>query len=151
MNLTPPTDPLAQGLQRLIADKGFVRVDAGSADTFGATDDASVLLLTDELVRSPETWDMIVVLPEALKAVGPLAHAGVADPEASRSIAARFGISRFPALVLQRGGDYLGSIEGMRDWQPLVQSLRELALAPASRRPGIGIAVRSADTPACRP
>ncbi|QDF99369.1 hypothetical protein CJ010_23935 [Azoarcus sp. DD4] len=139
---------LEQGMQRLVERDGFRRVTTDTLVDFARAADIGVLLLTDDPVRCPEAWDMLVVLPEVLKSV-PGLRAGVAAPDASRDIAATFGISRYPALLFLRGDDnaggnhdYVGAIEGMRDWQPLVEAVAAMRHAPAGRRPGIGIPVR---------
>ncbi|CAL96410.1 hydrogenase-1 operon protein HyaE [Azoarcus olearius] len=151
--MTSP-DALENALQRLAQRDGFQRLEASDLPAFAAAPGTAVLLLTDDPVRCPEAWDMVVVLPEALKAVPGLRPA-VAAPEASRAIAAGFGITRYPALLVLRGEgaapghDYVGALEGMRDWQVLVQSLATLAAAPAGRRPGIGIPVLGAGPSSC--
>lgn len=142
---------LEQGLQRLAQRDGFYRVAAADLPSFAAAAGTTVLLLTEDPVRCPEAWDMVVVLPEVLKAV-PGLRAGVADPEASRDIAAAFSINRFPALLFLRGDDpsghdYVGAVEGMRDWQPLVDTVAAMRVAPAGRRPGVGIPVRGTGNP----
>lgn len=134
-------DALEQALQRLEAEAGFTRVAADGVAAFAASG-ANVLLLTADPARHPEAWDMVVVLPEVLKVVPGAFRAGVADPAASRDIATAYSIGVFPALLFQRDGAYVGAIEGMRDWMPLVTAVRAMHSAPAGRRPGVGIPVR---------
>lgn len=145
------TATLEQGLQRLVERDGFRQVGTDTLADFAGAAGTGVLLLTDDPQRCPEAWDMLVVLPEVLKAA-PGLRAGVAAPDASRAIAASFGIQRYPALLFLRGGesghDYVGAIEGMRDWQPLVEAVAAMRSAPAGRRPGVIIPVRGA-TPTC--
>ena len=56
----------------------------------------------------------------------------------------------WPALLALRDGDYLGTIEGLKDWPVYSRLIPELLAAPASRPPGIGIPLRDANaTTAC--
>jgi len=146
-------DGFEQLLQRLVRCDGLKRVVVDGEDGiagFAADAGDSVVLLTDAPKRCPEAWDLAVVLPEVLKLFGARLRAGVADPEASATIAARFGVTRFPALLFQRSGDYVGVLEGMREWSAFpVAFERMLGTAPA-RAPGIGIAVRAESSATCR-
>lgn len=145
-------DAFEQLLQRLVRSNGFTRLrDDGEegVDHFAAAPGDSVVLLTDAPKRCPEAWDLAVVLPEVLKLFETRLRAAVADPAMSAPLAARFGVTRFPALLFQRGGDYIGVLEGMREWRAFPAAFeRMLASAPA-RAPGIGIAVCAQSGTAC--
>ena len=140
--------PFATQLERLETRHGFLRLTADEVDAFAAAGD-SLLLLTDEPQTCPEAWDMALVLPEALKAWPGRFRVGVADPAASREIAARFGASQLPAMLFQRDGAWVGKLEGMFEWDRLVAALGAMLAAPTARRPGIGIPVRAATTSSC--
>lgn len=137
--------PFDKQLERLSERHAFQRIGSDAVDAFAATGD-SVLLLTDEPQACPEAWDMTLVLPEALQIWPGRFHAGVADPAASAAIAARFGIGRLPALLFQRDGAWVGTLEGMQEWAALVAALGDMLAAPSGRRPGIGIPVRAASS-----
>jgi len=157
--------PFEQGLQRLRDRDGFTQLEAGDLAAFATASGDAVILLTDDPVRCPEAWDMVVVLPEALKSADAPFRCAYAAPAASREIAGQFGISRYPALLFLRGGqrgaeeegeaadarpgDYVGAIEGMRDWRPLVDAINRMLATPAARRPGIGIPVRASIPTSC--
>ena len=66
-------------------------------------------------------------------------------PAAARSLAPRYGIRTWPALLALRDGQYLGTIEGLKDWSADVRLLPELLAATPSRPPSIGIPVMNAD------
>lgn len=133
---------LDRQLSRLVQEQDFVRVTADTLKEFSEVGD-SLLLLTAEPEQCPEAWDMLMVLPEALKLVGPRYRAGVVDPENSESIARTLGVELFPALVFQRDGKWVGKLEGMVDWVQLLRTLSEMLQAPLGRRP-IGIPVKLA-------
>ncbi len=124
-------------LVRLSADAGLARVSAEGIEAFAMGHELLALLYTGEPARSPESWDVCVVLPELLASCGGMAGA-ILDPTESARAATRFGIDKLPALVLLRRGEYLGVIEGMRDWLAFVQELRSLKDAPSRTPPVAG-------------
>lgn len=137
----PAPSPVEGFIQRLVEQNGFTRLDAASLTDFAAAEGDSVILLTYDPVRVPETLDVLVVLPEVLKPHGGRFRCAVMDPEQSQAVKTRFGITRWPALVFQRGGGYVGMIEGMRDWDEFVAEVGAMLDKPVGRAPSIGIAV----------
>ena len=137
-------DKLDAALRRLVERHAFSRLADADADAFDglALDGLAVLLLTDDPQRSPESLDVAVVLPEALRALGLVATALVADAGASPALARRFGVNRYPAVVVLQGGEYLGTLAGILDWGAFVSELGRIARALPSRPP-ISIATQS--------
>ncbi|HMW50510.1 MAG TPA: hypothetical protein PLN96_13950 [Zoogloea sp.] len=125
------TERLEAALRRLTERHAFTRVDAAFEPPAGT----AVLLLSDDPQRSPEALDVIVVLPEALRALGRPLSACVADAEASAVLARRFGVARLPAVVAFRDGAWLGAFSGILDWAPFVTELARLLDAPPGRPP----------------
>lgn len=124
-------------LVRLAADAGIARVTADTVDELASRHELLALIYTGEPARSPESWDVCVVLPELLATCAGLAGA-ILDPAESARAAARFGIDKLPALVVLRRGAYVGVVEGMRDWLPFVDELGRLAQAPSQPPPVAG-------------
>lgn len=151
MNTATPTPArvLDGFIERLSVQHGFVRIDAGGIDGFAHAPGDSLVLMTHDPVRVPETLDVVVVLPEVLKAFPARFRCAVLDPEQSQIAKTRFGITRWPALLFQRDGHYVGAIEGMRDWSDFVAEVGVMLDKPTGRAPSIGIAVASAATPGC--
>jgi hydrogenase-1 operon protein HyaE len=147
--LSPDAERFAVLLERLAREHGIDSVDLSSAESFGEAPGDSLTLLVDDVARTPEVWDVAVVLPEALKGVSRPLRAAVADPAASRELSARYGVSRFPAMLFRRQGAYVGAIEGMLDWGVLVAAIERKLDAPAQRAPGIGIPVRGPAAGGC--
>ena len=150
MNSSTPTaaSALAGFIDRLVEQHGFTRINAADIDGFAAAEGDSIVLLTYDPVRVPETLDVIVVLPEVIKAHAGRIRCAVLDPEESQLAKARFGITRWPAMVFQRAGQYVGAIEGMRDWSEFVDEVAAMLVKPAGRAPSIGIPVASASATA---
>ena len=141
----PPStlDKLDAALKRLADRHGFTRL-ANEAALDAALDGSGLaaLLLTDDPQRSPESLDVAVVLPEALRALGVTASGLAAGADLSPALARRFGVNRYPAVVVLRGGAYLGALTGILDWSPFVTELARIgALAPS--RPPISIATQA--------
>jgi hydrogenase-1 operon protein HyaE len=124
-------------LTRLAAESGIARVDAAGIDALAARHELLALLYTGEPARSPESWDVCVVLPELLATGGGIAGA-ILDPAESAKAASRYGIDKLPALVVLRRGAYLGVVEGMRDWLPFVDELARLRHASPQLPPVAG-------------
>jgi len=127
-------------LERLAREQRLARVGAAGLAELAAATPALAALFTGDPTQSPESWDVSVVLPEML-AECPGVTGCVLDPAESALAAARYGVGKLPALVLLRHGDYLGVLEGMRDWQPFVDELRRLAAAPPRPVPVAGVYV----------
>lgn len=128
-------------MSRLTASGRIAALESADAfERFAAEPGNRVALLTDDPVRVPETWDVAVILPEVLKELPDL-HAAALSPEISKSLAGRYGISRWPALVFFRDGGFVGVLEGMRDWSVYRVEVPAMMARPISRPPGIGIPV----------
>ncbi|KAB2926881.1 MAG: hydrogenase [Dechloromonas sp.] len=146
LHLAPgPTslDRLETAISRLQQKHGFIRLQDGERD-FPAG--LCALLLTEDPQRNPEVLDACVILPEALKPFGDEIARRVAGPDAAPALQQQFGVGRPPAVVFLRDGNYLGSLNGLRDWQDYQYEIAQLLSGPARPKP-IGIAVRAVATP----
>lgn len=148
---TPDGDRLLALYQRHAASHGHTVLDAAAAaDAFLAGPGDRVLLLADDPRLVPESWDVAVILPDAVKPVAVRLTVGLALPAVARPIAARYGVSLWPALLFVRDGQYVGLLEGMRDWAVYAKEIPAVLNQPVSRAPGIGIPVtRAASGTSC--
>lgn len=147
MNADLVIDDLHPLLERLLQQTGAARLDAEDLPAWAAAPGTAMLVFCEEPERSKETLDIAVIVPELHAARPGAFRVGLPTPAAARSSAARYGFARWPALVLLRDGLYLGSIDGLRDWDVYIGELDRLLAATPVRAPGVGIAVR-ADGPA---
>jgi len=145
MNKSPSLERLAERFATLQARYGHQPLDAESWAAFCAAPGTALVLFAEDPAKVPETWDLTIILPEALQAAGTDVRVGLLAPAAARSLASRYGIRFWPALLALRDGDYLGTIEGLKDWGSYERQLPELLAAPPSRPPGIGIPVNNAN------
>jgi hydrogenase-1 operon protein HyaE len=136
-------------VDKLVAKHGIADLDAAGFQAFmdGAGD--GLVLLTEEPDTAAESWDMVVILPELLAALGGTRRTAVMRPQHARALLTRFGLGRLPALLFLRDGGYVGALEGLRDWSELVSESLEMQLKPVSRAPSIGIAVSAVSSSGC--
>lgn len=139
----PDSMPLDERITRLVEKQNFMLVTNDNAAEFAGEEGDNIILLTADPRAYPETWDVAVVLPEVLKTVPNRYRAAVADPIQSVKLAARFGVQVFPALIFQRSGGFVGTLEGMQDWDSYLRLIPQMLERPTSRAPSIGIPVVS--------
>lgn len=133
-------DRLETAIGRLQQKHGFQRV-AAAETAFPAG--LVALLLTEDPQRNLEVLDACVILPEALKPLGSTVARWVAGPDTAAGLMQKFGVARAPAVVFLRDGQYLGGLNGIRDWHEYQAEVARLVDGPAQPRP-IGIPVRAA-------
>jgi hydrogenase-1 operon protein HyaE len=132
-------------LTRLAREAELPSIAAADLAERAAATPALAVLFTGDPTLSPESWDVCVVLPEMLEHC-PGVSGCVLDPAQTALAAPAYGVGKLPALVLLRGGNYVGVLEGMRDWQPFVDELRRLSVAPPRPVPVAGIYTTTSDT-----
>ncbi len=142
---SPGIERLHERFAILQARYGYSLLDAESFAEFAKAPGTALILFADDPAKVPETWDLTIILPETLLRMEAEVRVGLLPPAAARSLAPRYGIRLWPALLALRDGDYLGTIEGLKDWGAYVRLLPELLSAPPSRPPGIGVPVINAD------
>ncbi len=125
-------------LERLARDAGLPSIMADDLAACAAAAPALAVLFTGDPTQSPESWDVCVVLPEMLQQCTGVSGC-VLNPAESALAARAYGVGKLPALVVLRNGEYLGVLEGMRDWQPFVDDLRHLLAASPRPIPVAGI------------
>ena len=134
-------------LNRLVAQHGLADLGPESFDAFAQAPGEAVVLLVEDPERGGENWDLAVIFCDLLAASGSGQRTGLLRPPAAAALQPQFGIQRLPALLFLRDGDYVGALEGLRDWSEFVAACREMRQRPISRAPGRVIAVAS--SPSC--
>lgn len=143
-----PLEKLETAISRMLQKHGFLRVDHAPKEVpLGDSDPQfpagiAALLLTDEPQRNLEVLDACVILPEALKPLGDRISRHVAGPDFSPALMQRYGVARAPAVVFLRDGQFVGILNGIRDWTEYQAEVDRLLSGPAQPRP-IGIPVRA--------
>jgi hydrogenase-1 operon protein HyaE len=133
---------LETAIGRMQQKHGFQRL-AGNDQVF--PEGLVALLLTEDPQRNLEVLDACVILPEALKPLGSDVARWVAGPDVAPELMQKFGVARAPAVVFLRDGQYLGGLNGIRDWSEYQIEMARLLNGPAQPKP-IGIPVRALST-----
>ncbi len=130
---------------RMVAETGAaVLHEAAAFDDWAARPGAAMVVFAEDPDRFKEALDLAVIVPELHAASRGAFRVALLPPAASRLLAPRFGFARWPAFVMLRDGQYLGAVDGIRDWDVYVGELQRLLAAAPSRPPSVGIAVRVA-------
>jgi hydrogenase-1 operon protein HyaE len=135
------THPL---VERLISRHGASAITLATLDTWLGHEGDQVLFFSGDPVRFPEGLDVAVVLPELQRAFPGRFRIGVVLRDDEDAVARRFGAQHWPSLVFVRGGRYVASIAGMKDWDTYRDEIARALQAPAVRTPTVGIPVRAA-------
>lgn len=128
-------------LAQLASRHGFAELTPASFDAWITPTGHALLVFAEDPARVKETLDLAVIAPEIARAFPGRFRTAVLMPEAARAIAVRYGVRRWPALVVLRDGGYVGALEGLRNWDEYVDGIARLLAAPVTRPPSIGVAV----------
>ncbi|HTO50689.1 MAG TPA: hydrogenase-1 expression HyaE [Burkholderiales bacterium] len=130
---TARPDPARHPLfERLTTEFRYAAPTVEGFDAFVARRGHLLLFFADDPERIKETLDLAVILPEVARAFRGRFEVGVLLPAVASAIAPRYGVRRWPALVMLRDGEYVGAIEGIRDWEDYrFQIMRLLEIEPS--------------------
>ncbi len=131
-------------LAQLMTKHGATEVDAANFDAFTRRGGHTLLVFAEDPVRYRETLDLAVIVPEIAKAFAGRFAVGVLLPEAARTFHARYGFRRWPAVVMLKDGQYVGAIDGLRNWNEYGDEVARLLASPPTRPPTVGISVKGA-------
>ena len=134
---------------RLVDELGAARLDEAGFDAFARAPGEAALFFTEDPVRFREVLDVAVILPELAGACERRFRMGVLPPPLANAKAATYGVRRWPALVFLRGGEWLGNVEGLRDWSDYVAEVNAVLVAEPRPLPARVIPVASANPSAC--
>lgn len=127
-------------ISRLIDELGYPLLDDDNFESFIEKAPFSVLFLTEDPKRFPESLDVAVILPELIKQFPQLTPA-VVSADIQTACRGRYNFMAWPALVFLKNGQYLDAITKVRNWDEYIHEInRILALTPRPD-PGIGIPV----------
>jgi hydrogenase-1 operon protein HyaE len=131
-------------IARLFVKHGYAEVDGDNHESFTACPGHTLLVFVEDPVRVKETLDLAVIVPEIARAFAGRFTVGVLLPDAARAVHPRYGFRRWPALVMLKGGRYVGAIDGLRNWDEYLASVAQLLDAAPSRPHAVGIPVKAA-------
>ncbi|MEW5998581.1 MAG: hydrogenase-1 expression HyaE [Pseudomonadota bacterium] len=127
---------VSEVLQSVIARRGYRVLDQTALDAATAAAPLAMVFLAGDWWRLGESDDVAAVLPELEKALAGHCAILVAARGDERALQRRWHFKTYPALVFLREGQYLGAIEGIRDWSDYLVEIPEiLGREPASPPP----------------
>lgn len=94
-----------------------------------------ILFFCGDHKRLVEVDDVVVILPELVKASNGALTPVIVERESERKLQARYRFSAFPALVFLRNGEYLGAISRVLDWSDYVVEINEILSRQPSAPP----------------
>ena len=131
-------------IAQLFAKHGFTEVRAENFAAFTEAAGHTLLLFTEDPIRIKETLDVAVILPEIVRAYPGRFAVGVLLPAEARAFQPRYGFRRWPAFVMLKDGQYVGAVDGLRNWAEYIEDVARLLAAAPTRAPTVGIAVKGA-------
>jgi len=126
-------------LEQLQTRHGLPLINADNYDQFVYGNETVLLFFSNDPVMFPESHDVAVILPELLKAFNSKLQAAVISSAIERELQARFRFTSWPALVFLRGGEYLGVITGIKNWQEYLVEITQILAANVSAPPGFDL------------
>ena len=144
--IATPAEP--QLVTRLVNEAGAARLDDATFEAFVRAPGEAALFFTEDPVRFREVLDVAVILPELARGCSRPFRMGVLPPPLANAKAATYGVRRWPALVFLRAGEWLGNVEGLRDWNDYVEAVNALLEGEARPLPQKVIPVAAAN-PSC--
>lgn len=134
---------------RLVADSGVAEIGVANYESFARGEGDGVLFFSGDPRRYPESLDVAAILPELGKAFSDRLRIGLVRHDSEIALQTKFGFSVWPSLVFVRGGAYVGTLSGMRDWDEYLREVPVLFATPVSRPPSVGLAVRNQAQAGC--
>jgi hydrogenase-1 operon protein HyaE len=127
---------------QLFTKHHFVEVTTANFDEWTKASGRSLLLFIEDPGRYKETLDLAVIVPELCRAFPGRFEVGVLLPDVAREFSVRYGFRRWPAFVILDHGQYVGAVDGLRDWDEYLVEVEALLAAAPSRPPTLGIAIK---------
>lgn len=125
---------------RLWGQEGFVRVNEENVKAFAETPGLVLAVFCDSPTTFKESVDIAVIAPEIAKVFeNYLAAKGFTDPQVGRAISQRYGLTRLPAVGFFRNGEFLGALQGLKNWDEYVSGLAEIGQRQSAPKRTISI------------
>ena len=133
-------------INRLLEEFGYPEITLANHDAFVAEPMLNVLFFPGDPKTIRDATDVAVVLPELVQVFDHQLRPGVVvdTRRAGSELQKRYGFRAYPALVFVRGGEYVGAIARIQNWNDYLQEISELLVAPPRRAPGFSIPVVTA-------
>lgn len=124
-------------LARLVKLTGAEVISAENYDAWARQSGRAMVVFTTDPDRFEVPLYLAAVMPDLQATAGGGLRVGLLPPAASSVIAARYRLNHWPVFVMLQDGEFLGAVEGIRDWALYTAELLRL-LAAAPDRPSAG-------------
>lgn len=131
-------------VQSMLEQYDYPVLNADNLDDFLKSSGEVVLFFTENARKFPETNDVAMILPELVKAFRGRFSAAVIALADQRRLQMRYGFREWPTLVFLRGGEYLGAISRVQDWDVYLAETRSILAAGPSTPPEFELPVAGA-------
>lgn len=122
-------------LESIIERTEIAVITADQVDDFIANGE-TILFIAGDANRFPETHDVAVILPELIAASKGRFKAAVISRKSEREVQKRFHFNKFPALIFNRDGGYLGVIPKVLDWGEYMHEISDILARDVTEIPG---------------
>ena len=143
LTVGPELIDLHPSLARLAKLTGADVLSAAGYDRWASRRGHAMVVFTKDPELFDVPMDLVAVLPELQATAGGSLRIGLLPPGASRAIATRYRLTHWPVFVMLHDGQFLGAVEGTRDWEFYTAELLRL-LAAAPGKPAVGDGTSSA-------
>lgn len=135
-------------VQNMIEHHGYPVLTEATLRGFLESHEEVVVFFTENADKFPETNDVAMILPELVRAFDGRFSAAVLSLADQRKLQMQYGFREWPTLVFLRGGDYLGAISRVQDWNVYLSEINRILASGPSKPPEFLLPVSGAG---CRP
>ncbi|WP_319380710.1 thioredoxin domain-containing protein [Thiomicrorhabdus sp.] len=128
-------------INKIIQDQALTRLTEDSYQEFVDSQAVSMIVFIGDPKRYQEANDLIVVVPELIKAFPGVFSVGVVDEDSERALAQKYGITMWPALVFLKNGKYVDMITRIQDWSEYMNEIPKILDKVPTFAPSIGIGI----------
>jgi len=136
-------------IRNMIEKYDYPELDEETIDAFLNGHEEVVLFFAEDPKKFPESDDVAMILPEIIKAYEGRLEAAVISQSAEHKLQQRYGFGTWPALVFLRGGEYLGVITQVQNWEDYLREINQLLASDPVKPPGFKIPVVSESAQSC--
>jgi hydrogenase-1 operon protein HyaE len=130
-------------IDRLMQELNYPEITFDNHDSFIEMPGLNVLFFPGNPDTVKDATDVAVVLPELVSAFAPQLNPGVVTDTygVGQKLKQKYGFTHYPSLVFLRGGEYVGTISRIQDWDEYQSKISVLLASPGRRAPGFSIPV----------
>lgn len=128
MTIAAPVEraPMSAVLQSVVERRGYRVLGQEALADYAAAQPLTMVFIAGDYWRLAESDDVAAVLPELERELAGHVPVVIAARADERALQRQWRFRSYPALVFLRDGEYLGCIEGIRDWSDYLVEIPEI-------------------------